>query len=118
MLLQTKKDQHTTFSLPVSPLITFFFFNIADVAKTESKGQFLLSFSSLHDLKFHLLLPSGNTSQLVLINCPAECLRCTCRVLAASKFLERGWFYCCLAKSSTGIKGVSDKTKVHLKSYI
>lgn len=36
--------------------------------------------------------------------------------LAASKFLERGWFYCCLAKSSTGIKGVSDATKVHLKS--
>lgn len=36
--------------------------------------------------------------------------------LAASKFLERGRFYCCLAKSSTGIKGVSNATKVHLKS--
>jgi len=36
--------------------------------------------------------------------------------LATSKFLARGWFSCCSAKSSTGIKGVSDITKVHLQS--
>lgn len=36
--------------------------------------------------------------------------------LAASKFLERVWFYCCLAKGSTGIKGALRPTKGHLKS--
>lgn len=36
--------------------------------------------------------------------------------LVASKFLERDWFYCYLAKGSTGIKGLSHTTKVHLKT--
>lgn len=31
--------------------------------------------------------------------------------LAASKFLERVWFYYCLAKDSTGIKGASDQPR-------
>lgn len=36
--------------------------------------------------------------------------------LVASKFLERDWFYCYLAKGSTGIKGLSHTTNVHLKT--
>lgn len=36
--------------------------------------------------------------------------------LAASKFLERVWFYCCLAKGSTGIKGPFLPSKGHLRS--
>lgn len=36
--------------------------------------------------------------------------------VAASKFLERVWFYCCLAKGSTGIKEAFRPTKGLLKS--
>lgn len=78
MLLQTQQDQNIAFILFVSPLMTFFFY-IAKIAKTERKGQFLiLSFSRLHDLKFHALLPSGHSSQAVLPKYTAACLYCTC----------------------------------------
>lgn len=38
--------------------------------------------------------------------------------LATFKFLKRDCFYCCMAKSSTGNKVVSDTSKVYLKSII
>lgn len=63
MLRQTEKDQNTVFSLFVSPLMITFFFYIAEVAKTERQNKKLaFAFSRLHGLKFHLLLPSDNSS--------------------------------------------------------
>lgn len=96
-------------------------FNTAKAANTESKGQFTMSsFSSLQNIKFYLMLPSGNSSQPSFYTqlCWMQRLHIQRSGLAAFKFLKRDCFYCCMAKSSTGNKVVSDTSKVYLKSII